>query len=41
MNIFIFLCAHAFAAGDYVIFPKGLKCTWEIKKRIKKHYKFG
>ena len=30
-----------FSAGDYVIFPKGLKCTWEIKKKIRKHYNFG
>lgn len=30
-----------FGAGDYVIFPKGLKCTWEIKKKIRKHYTFG
>lgn len=30
-----------FGAGDYVIFPKGLKCTWEIKEKIRKHYKFG
>ena len=30
-----------FGAGDYVIFPKGLKCTWEIKKKIRKHYNFG
>jgi len=30
-----------FGVGDYVVFPKGLKCTWEIKKKIKKHYKFG
>jgi uncharacterized cupin superfamily protein len=30
-----------FAAGDYVVFPQGLKCTWEIKDKIKKHYKFG
>ena len=30
-----------FSAGDYVIFPKGLKCTWEIKKKIRKHYTFG
>jgi uncharacterized cupin superfamily protein len=27
-------------AGDYVIFPKGLKCVWDIKKPIKKHYFF-
>jgi uncharacterized protein len=30
-----------FKAGDYVIFPPGLKCTWKITKDIKKHYKFG
>jgi uncharacterized protein len=30
-----------FGAGDYVEFPQGLKCTWEIKEKIKKHYKFG
>jgi uncharacterized cupin superfamily protein len=30
-----------FGPGDYVVFPEGLKCTWEIKKKIKKHYKFG
>ena len=26
--------------GDYVIFPKGLKCTWEVHEPIKKHYIF-
>jgi uncharacterized cupin superfamily protein len=30
-----------FEAGDYVVFPVGLKCTWDIKKKIRKHYKFG
>ena len=30
-----------FGAGDYVVFPKGLKCTWQIKEPIKKHYNFG
>ena len=30
-----------FGAGDYVVFPKGLKCTWEIKQKIIKHYNFG
>ena len=33
--------AIEFGAGDYVVFPKGLTCTWEIKKKIRKHYKFG
>lgn len=28
-------------AGDYVEFPHGLKCVWEIKKDIRKHYNFG
>ena len=26
--------------GDYVIFPKGLKCIWEVHEPIKKHYTF-
>ena len=30
-----------FGAGDYVVFPEGLTCTWEIKEKIKKHYRFG
>jgi len=30
-----------FGAGDYVVFPKSLKCAWEIEKKIRKHYKFG
>ncbi len=27
--------------GDLVTFPKGLSCTWEIHKPVRKHYKFG
>lgn len=27
-------------AGDFVIFPKGLSCIWNISKPIKKHYRF-
>lgn len=30
-----------FGAGDYVVFPKGLKCKWKITKPVKKYYKFG
>ena len=30
-----------FGAGDYVTFPQGLNCTWEIKDKIRKHYQFG
>jgi uncharacterized cupin superfamily protein len=26
--------------GDYVIFPNGLKCIWDIRKPVKKHYHF-
>ena len=31
----------AFGAGDYVIFPQGMQCTWKIEKKIRKHYRFG
>jgi len=31
----------AFGQGDLVTFPQGLKCIWNIKKAVKKHYKFG
>ena len=31
----------SFRGGDYVIFPEGLDCTWNIKKAVRKHYKFG
>lgn len=27
--------------GDFVTFEKGLKCTWEVKQPVKKHYNFG
>ena len=30
-----------FGKGDLVKFPEGLKCTWKINQRVKKHYKFG
>lgn len=28
-------------AGDLVEFPSGLSCTWEVKKPIRKVFKFG
>jgi uncharacterized cupin superfamily protein len=31
----------SFAAGDYVVFPRGLACIWKIDKDVKKHYDFG
>ena len=27
-------------AGDFVTFKDGLKCVWDIKKNIRKHYNF-
>ena len=30
-----------FQAGDYVIFPEGMKCTWNIHRDVRKHYKMG
>lgn len=30
-----------FGAGDFVVFPKGLKCVWEVFQKVKKHYKFS
>jgi len=29
-----------FVEGDFVTFPKGLSCVWDIKKPVKKHYNF-
>lgn len=26
--------------GDFVTFKSGLKCIWDIKKDVKKHYSF-
>jgi uncharacterized protein len=31
----------SFKAGDLVTFPQGLSCTWDIKKALRKHYKFA
>ena len=27
-------------SGDYVVFPKGLECIWQVHESIKKHYTF-
>ncbi|XP_077249513.1 uncharacterized protein LOC143889216 [Tasmannia lanceolata] len=29
-----------FEAGDLVIIPKGLSCTWDVSVGVDKHYKF-
>ena len=31
----------SFGAGDLVVFPKGLSCTWQVKEPVRKVYKFG
>lgn len=32
--------AVSFGKGDFVTFPKGLACTWNITKDVRKHYNF-
>lgn len=29
-----------FGKGDFVTFPKGLSCVWEVKEPVRKHYHF-
>ena len=33
--------AVTFGAGDLVVFPAGLTCTWKITEPVRKHYTFG
>ena len=33
--------AVQFGVGDYVVFPRGLKCRWKVIKPVRKHYSFG
>ena len=28
----------SFGKGDYVVFPKGLSCSWKVLKPVRKHY---
>ena len=30
-----------FGVGDYVVFPRGLKCRWKVIKPVRKHYSFN
>jgi uncharacterized cupin superfamily protein len=30
----------SFGKGDFVSFPKGLKCVWQVIEPVKKHYYF-
>ena len=32
--------AATFGKGDYVTFPAGMSCTWEVRKAVKKHFLF-
>jgi len=29
-----------FGKGDFVTFPKGLRCVWDIREAVRKHYNF-
>ena len=29
-----------FGKGDFITFPKGLSCVWEIREPVRKHYHF-
>ncbi len=31
----------SFGKGDMVVFPQGLKCVWQVKEAVRKHYRFG
>ena len=30
-----------FGGGDFIVFPKGLKCRWKIIRPVRKHYSFS
>lgn len=32
---------YKISKDDFVVFPKGLSCTWNISVPVKKHYLFG
>ena len=31
----------SFKAGDLVVFPVDLECTWHVKEAVRKHYNFS
>lgn len=31
----------SFGAGDLVVFPVGLDCTWSVTEPVRKHYNFS
>jgi uncharacterized cupin superfamily protein len=30
-----------FGKNDFVVFPEGMSCTWNVRQAVRKHYKFG
>ena len=30
-----------FSSGDFVVFPRGLKCCWKVTRPVRKYYSFG
>ncbi len=30
-----------FGQGDFVEFPAGMSCTWQVHQSVRKHYRFG
>ena len=30
-----------FSGGDFVVFPRGLKCRWKVTRPVRKYYSFG
>ena len=30
-----------FGGGDFVVFPRGLKCRWTVIRPVRKHYSFS
>jgi len=30
-----------FGKGDLVTFSQGMDCTWDVRKPVRKHYRFG
>jgi uncharacterized protein len=33
--------ATTFGKGDYVTFPAGMSCTWDVTEAVQKHYMFS
>jgi len=27
--------------GDFVVFPEGMDCVWEVRSPVRKHYRLG